>query len=172
MVVISSFAQMSLFFSLVGLFNLLFMWPLVLVLYLAKVEVIEGWTSIPWIPMTGAAILLLVANVLGNFGILWTFDIFLTLGLLIAIPISSAIDTSVYFVEFKGMKLCGVLLIMFGFCVVLLPDNWNEYLSEVLREKLAKWKRREQFRKSGRIQADDTSTAHLSRLRTPSGRVK
>ncbi len=82
----------------------------------------------------------------------------------------SVIDTSIYHAVFRDMKLGGVLLILFGFVVVLLPDNWNEYLAHLLRQRLAKWKRREQLKKNGRVQ--DTSTGHLSRLRTPSGRVK
>ena len=69
------------------------------------------------------------------------------------------------------MKLGGVVLIMLGFLVVLLPDNWNQYLADILRRRLAKWKQEKQMKQNGsRVQ--DTTTAQLSRLRTPSGRVK
>lgn len=68
------------------------------------------------------------------------------------------------------MKLSGVLLICFGFLVVLLPENWNGYLTDAFRNRLKKWKNREENKKNGRIQ--DTTTGHLSRLRTSSGRVK
>lgn len=81
------------------------------------------------------------------------------------------IDASIYHVEFKEMKLGGVVLIMLGFLVVLLPDNWNQYLADILRRRLAKWKQEKQMKQNGsRVQ--DTTTAQLSRLRTPSGRVK
>jgi len=69
------------------------------------------------------------------------------------------------------MKLAGILLILAGFLAVLLPDNWNGYLTGIFRNRLAKWKKREELKKSlGRAQ--DTSTGQLSRLRTSSGRVK
>ena len=69
------------------------------------------------------------------------------------------------------MKLSGVLLIMFGFSVVLLPNNWNHYVTYIIRSWLTTWKTKEVLKKNGsRVQ--DTTTAALSRLRTPSGRVK
>ena len=78
------------------------------------------------------------------------------------------IDILIYKVVFEDMKLGGVILIMVGFAVVLLPDNWNEYLAKVLRANIARFKKKK--KKNGRVQ--DTSTGHLSRLRTPSGRIK
>lgn len=69
------------------------------------------------------------------------------------------------------MKLGGITLLMIGFLVVLLPDNWNQYLADILRRRLAKWKRQEQLKKNG-ARVQDTATAQLSRLRTASGRVK
>ncbi|RWS01993.1 putative thiamine transporter SLC35F3-like protein [Dinothrombium tinctorium] len=166
----TTFAQTALFFTLVGFLNAFLMWPMVLLLYFTGVETLS-WNHIPWLTLSGAATLNLTANLLGNFGVTWTYEIFLTLGLFVAIPISAVIDASVYDVQFKQMKLGGILLIMFGFLVVLLPDNWNQYLADILRSRLAKWKRHEQMKKNGsRVQ--DTTTAQLSRLRTPSGRVK
>jgi hypothetical protein len=84
----TTFAQMSLFFTLVGLLNAFLMWPLVLLLYFFGVETII-WSQIPWTKLMGSAALSLTANVLGNFGLIWTYDVFLTLGLFFAIPISS-----------------------------------------------------------------------------------
>ncbi|XP_054156917.1 putative thiamine transporter SLC35F3 [Oppia nitens] len=165
----TSFAQMSLFFSLIGLMNAILMWPLIMLLYLFGAETIV-WSLIPWTTLTGSAVLLLLANIFGNFGIVWTYELFLNLGIFMAIPISSVIDILIYKSVFQDMKLSGILLIMFGFIVVLLPDNWNEYLGDLLRKRLAKWKRREQIKKNGRVQ--DTSTGQVSRLRTNSGRVK
>ena len=81
------------------------------------------------------------------------------------------VDASVDNVEFEGMKLGDITLLMIGFLVVLLPDNWNQYLADILRRRLAKWKRKEQLKKNG-ARVQDTATAQLSRLRTPSGRVK
>lgn len=81
-------AQMSMFFTLIAILNTFFMWPIVLLLYFTGAETII-WSRIPWLPLSGAALLNLTANVLGNFGVMWTYEVFLILGLLFAIPISS-----------------------------------------------------------------------------------
>lgn len=70
------------------------------------------------------------------------------------------------------MKLGGVLLIVAGTLVVLLPDNWSEHLANFMNTHLTKWKRKETVKGKNGIRIQDTSTAQLSRLRTPSGRVK
>jgi hypothetical protein len=82
------------------------------------------------------------------------------------------VDASVYQIDFQGKKLSGIVLIMIGFLIVLLPDNWNEYLAQLLRARLTKWKRKEAQKKKNQQRVQDTTTAQLSRLRTPSGRVK
>ena len=81
------------------------------------------------------------------------------------------IDIYINSVVFRDMKLAGIILIVAGFLTVLLPDNWNGYLTNIFRKRLANWKKREALKKSvGRVQ--DTTTGQLSRLRTSSGRVK
>lgn len=84
----TTFAQMSLFFTLIGLLNALLMWPMVLLLYFFGAETII-WSKIPWIFVTSASALVLLANVLGYFGVIWTYEVFLNLGILFAIPISA-----------------------------------------------------------------------------------
>lgn len=76
-----------------------------------------------------------------------------------------------YKITFAGMKLAGVLLLMIGFLVCLLPENWNEFLYDLVNERLIKWKKQRSMKKS-RNKVQDLSTGQTSRLRTPSGRVK
>ena len=76
-----------------------------------------------------------------------------------------------YNVVFKEMKLCGILLIICGFAVVILPDNWNQFIANGIRSRVSRWRRSETLKKNG-TRVQDTTTAQLSRLRTPSGRVK
>ncbi|XP_046913786.1 uncharacterized protein LOC124494619 isoform X2 [Dermatophagoides farinae] len=165
----TTFAQMALFHSLVGVLNMLLAWPLILILYATGVEIIV-WSEIPWLFMTGASLCFLIANLIASFGVICTYEFFITLGMFFAIPISAVIDIYINSVIFRDMKLGGVLLILIGFLVVLLPDNWNGYLMNAFRNRLKKWKRREENKKNGRVQ--DTTTGQLSRLRTSSGRVK
>ncbi|XP_077518302.1 solute carrier family 35 member F3-like isoform X1 [Amblyomma americanum] len=163
-----SFGQLSLFFSLIGFLNLLLMWPVLLALYLLRFETIV-WGRMPWGMLAGAGALSLLSNLLGNFGIMWTFEIFLTLGLAFAVPISAIVDVYIYEVIFEGMKLAGILLILIGFMLVLLPEDWPDYLTMMLRYRRSNRRRRSAAKKPT---PQDTTTGHRSRLRTPSGRVK
>lgn len=88
MIGFTTFAQMALFHTLVGILNVLFAWPLVLILYVTGIETII-WSEIPWLYLTGAALCALVANVIASFGLICTYEVFLTLGMFFAIPISS-----------------------------------------------------------------------------------
>ena len=84
----ASVGEMSLFFSLIGFLNAFLMWPMVLLLYFTGAETLF-WNHIPWLPLSGAAALNLTANLLLHFGLYWTYSVFLSLGILFAIPICS-----------------------------------------------------------------------------------
>ncbi|XP_011704876.1 PREDICTED: putative thiamine transporter SLC35F3 isoform X2 [Wasmannia auropunctata] len=128
----TTFGQMSLFFSLIGLCNAALLWPICLALYFSGVETIH-WTKLPWAALLSASILHLVANMLGNFSIAITYDLFITLGLITAVPVSAALDVIFYGAYFMGMKLAGMIFIAVGFFLVMFPDNWPDYITRLLR---------------------------------------
>ncbi|XP_054724743.1 putative thiamine transporter SLC35F3 [Uloborus diversus] len=161
-----SLGQLSFFFSLVGLCNVLLVWPLMLGLYLGRAETLR-WDEVPWLPLLGAAMFLFMANLLGNFGVLWTYEVFLTLGFVCAVPASAVVDVYLYQVLFRGMKLAGIVLTLVGFCLVLLPENWPDYLTLLLR-----WRRRSKNTPQPQQTCTEPRTSYTSRLRTHSGRVK
>lgn len=161
-----SFGQLSLFFTIVGFLDALMLWPLVLTLYFTGAEVII-WSKLPWYPLGGAAFLSLLANILGNLGVVWTYEVFLILGFLFAVPASAVIDVYRYHIKFYGMKLAGIILIVVGFLLVLLPDDWPDYLTMVLR-----WRRNKYTKDNKANKQQDMRSAQTSRLRTLSGRVK
>lgn len=82
-----------------------------------------------------------------------------------------ALDVVLYGVEFEGMKLAGIVLIVVGFFLVMLPDNWPDYIMRLLR-----WSRRRQRGGGGSSRgrdATDYRTGYIrSHLRSPSGRVR
>ncbi|XP_072161324.1 solute carrier family 35 member F3-like [Bemisia tabaci] len=127
----ASYGQIALFFSVIGL-NAALLWPLCLALYFTGVEVIH-WDQIPWPALLSASILSLVANLLGNFCVAVTYELFITLGLITAVPVSAALDVVLYGADFKGMKLAGIILISIGFFLVMFPNNWPDYITRVLR---------------------------------------
>ncbi|XP_022253279.1 putative thiamine transporter SLC35F3 isoform X2 [Limulus polyphemus] len=80
--------QLSIFFTLMGLMNFLIMWPFFITLHVMHIETLH-WNMLPWIPLGGTAALFLVANLIGSFGIVWTYEVFLTLGIVLAVPASA-----------------------------------------------------------------------------------
>ncbi|XP_012268452.2 putative thiamine transporter SLC35F3 isoform X4 [Athalia rosae] len=175
----TTFGQVSLFFSLVGLCNAALLWPICLALYFSGVESVQ-WTRLPWPALLSASILHLVANMLGNFSIALTYDLFITLGLITAVPVSAALDVVLYGAHFVGMKLAGMILIAVGFFLVMFPDNWPDYITRLLRNIIAmshnvRWSRRHRHGSSGGTSRDaiDYRTGYIkSHLRSPSGRVR
>ncbi|CAL1684048.1 unnamed protein product [Lasius platythorax] len=128
----TTFGQMSLFFSLIGLCNAALLWPICLALYFSGAETMN-WGRLPWAALLSASILHLVANMLGNFSIALTYDLFITLGLITAVPVSAALDVIFYGAYFMGMKLAGMIFIAVGFFLVMFPDNWPDYITRLLR---------------------------------------
>lgn len=43
------------------------------------------------------------------------------------------LDVNLNGVVFEGMKLAGTIMIVNGFLLVLLPENWPDYLTRLLR---------------------------------------
>lgn len=128
----ATYGQVSLFFSLIGLLNAMLLWPLCLTLYFTGNETLY-WDRLPWPVLLMASVLSLVANLLGNFSVALTYDLFITLGLITAVPVSAALDVVFYGAHFAGMKLAGMILISIGFFLVMFPDNWPDYITRLLR---------------------------------------
>lgn len=161
----ASYGQVALFFSLISAFNTLLLWPLLVLFYFASLEVIR-WPHIPWCDLMAAAGLTLASNLIGNFGVAVTYETFITLGLIIAVPVSAAVDTRLYQVKFEGMKLAGIILISIGFLLVLFPENWPDYITRLLR-----W-RRTHHAHDDPPRTDTCTGGARSRLRSPSGLVR
>lgn len=161
----ASFNQVAFFFTVISLFNTFLLWPAVLTLYFTRLEIMK-WSHIPWIDLVGAAGLSLVTNLLGNFGIAVTYEIFITLGLVVAVPLSAALDIRLYNVEFVGMKLSGVILIVTGFMLVLTPENWPDFLTKIIHL------RRRPPPEEPPTRQDGSGGGTRSRLRSPSGLIK
>ncbi|CAH2085276.1 unnamed protein product [Euphydryas editha] len=165
-----STGQRALFFSILGIVNATLLWPVCLALYLTGTEQLPAH-RMPWLPLLLASGALLAFHLVFQFGNLMTYNIFVSLGLITAVPISAALDVVLYGVEFEGMKLAGIILITVGFFLVMFPDNWPDYIMRLLR-----WSRRRQRGADGAGRSRDTvdyRTGYIrSHLRSPSGRVR
>ena len=111
-----------------------------------------------------------VANMLANLSVMITYEHFITLGLVAAIPASALYDIQHNLLTFtdNGMKLAGILFICFGFLLVLTPANLTSSLRRSLR-----WRRQVSQVPGSLSTKSDLRTGYIeSRLRSPSGRVR
>ncbi|KAK5650051.1 hypothetical protein RI129_001080 [Pyrocoelia pectoralis] len=175
----ATYGQVALFFSLIGMLNAALLWPFSLGLFLTGVESLH-WDRLPWPALLASSILSLIANLLGNFSVALTYDLFVTLGLITSVPVSAALDVVLYGAHFEGMKLAGMILIAVGFFLVMFPDNWPDYITRLLRNIImlshsARWSRRTKRGTTCQHRRDiiDYRTGYIrSHLRSPSGRVR
>ncbi|XP_059488028.1 solute carrier family 35 member F3 isoform X2 [Neocloeon triangulifer] len=165
----ASRGQIAVCHSALGLMNATLLWPVALGLFLSGSESVP-WPDLPWITLLAASTLLLATNLISNFGTVYTYEFFITIGLIAAVPSSGAVDIVLYHAEFAGMRLSGMILIAIGFFLVFFPDNWPDYITRLLR-----WSRRHRHGALTGQRRDivDYRTGYIrSHLRSPSGRVR
>lgn len=124
--------QIAFTFTTLGFLNAVLLWPVCLALYLTGTETMPS-DRMPWVLLLIASILLLVFHMLTQFSAAVTYNMFVTLGLITAVPVSGALDVVLYGTTFAGMKLAGVILIVVGFFLVMFPENWPDYITRLLR---------------------------------------
>ncbi|KAL9891903.1 putative thiamine transporter SLC35F3 isoform X3 [Glossina fuscipes] len=171
--------QIAFTFTTLGFLNALLIWPVCVALYFTGTESMPS-DRMPWIILLIASILLLVFHILMQFSSAVTYNMFVTLGLITAVPVSGALDVVLYGATFAGMKLAGVILIAVGFFLVMFPENWPDYITRLLRNIIllghnARWGRGPRH---GSLAGQhptiiDYRTGYIrSHLRSPSGRVR
>ena len=125
----ASFYQMALFLSSIGLFSTLFLWPIVLVLHLVRVEELS---NIPWGYICASSALGVLFNFSINFGIAYTFPLFISIGTLLGIPLNAVVDLLARGVEFGNWKFTATDFIVGGFLLMLTRPCDSEYLQTKL----------------------------------------
>uniref|UniRef100_A0AAG5CQN7 EamA domain-containing protein n=1 Tax=Anopheles atroparvus TaxID=41427 RepID=A0AAG5CQN7_ANOAO len=160
--------QIAFTFSIIGFLNAAILWPVCIALYFTGAEIMP-WETLPWVVLLMASVLLLVFHILTQFSSAVTYNMFVTLGLITAVPVSAALDIVLYGAQFAGMKLAGIILIAVGFFLVMFPDNWPDYITRLLR-----WGRHPRSgTPSQHRDVIDYRTGYIrSHLRSPSGRVR
>ncbi|XP_077990729.1 solute carrier family 35 member F4-like [Glandiceps talaboti] len=121
----ASLGQVSLFLTLLGIFDLLFLWPLSFVLRVTGVEVWD-WTNMPWDFLCASAALGVVFNFLVNFGVAYTYPLYIAIGLALGIPLNAVVDYIWRDNTFGVIKIVGTVLIIGGFIVMVLPKSWHD----------------------------------------------
>jgi solute carrier family 35 protein F3/4 len=126
----ASIYQMSLFLSSLGLFSTLFLWPVVLTLQVTHTEVIAGPdVKIPWLFLSASSALSVLFNFSINFGIAYTYPLFISLGTVLSIPVNALVDLLARRVNlFSTWKFAAVDLIVAGFLLMLLPPRDSRWI--------------------------------------------
>ncbi|XP_038049255.1 putative thiamine transporter SLC35F3 [Patiria miniata] len=126
----ASSGQVSLFLSVLGIFNILCLWPFIIIFYYTDVET-WSFDNIPWDYLCGSAALSVAFNFLINFGIALTYPLFIALGTVVGIPLNAVVDLLFRGKNFSNFKIGGSVLVVVGFLIMLMP--------ETLQAKAACW---------------------------------
>lgn len=117
--------QMTLFLSSLGLFSTLLLWPIALILHVLKVEEI---TNVPWLYLCASSALSVVFNLSINFGIAYTFPLFISIGTLLGIPLNAVVDQVLRNVTILNWKFPATEFIIAGFILMLLPPSDSQFI--------------------------------------------
>ena len=108
---------MGLFLSSLGLFITITFWPILLLLHFLHVERLE---HIPWGFICANSALGLLFNFSINFGIAYTFPLFISLGTVLGIPLNAIVDVVIRHTPFFATwKFTATDLIVGGFLLML-----------------------------------------------------
>ncbi|XP_066273112.1 solute carrier family 35 member F3-like isoform X2 [Branchiostoma lanceolatum] len=127
----ASVGQVSLFLSCLGILDLLGLWPVMLSLYYGQVETMD-WYHLPWSYLCGGAALGLAFNFFINFGIAFTFPLFISLGTVLGIPLNAGVDAVFRGVTFGPLKAGGAALVVGGFLLMLAPEEAHRKVCDVM----------------------------------------
>jgi solute carrier family 35 protein F3/4 len=98
-------------------------------LYLSEFEVV---VDVPWNYLCGSSALGVLFNFFINFGIAYTFPLFISLGTVMGIPVSALVDAFVRHVDLLNWKITGMDLIVGGFLLMLLPPSASVWVQSKL----------------------------------------
>ena len=117
---------MGLFLSSLGLFITVAFWPFVVLLHYLHVERVEG---VPWGFICAHSALSLLFNFSINFGIAYTFPLFISLGTVLGIPLNALVDVVVrHTMFFSTWKFTATDLIVGGFLLMLVPPVDSQWI--------------------------------------------
>lgn len=125
----ATLGQVSLFLSCLSLLSTVLLWPLIVIFHYTRWEEFK-WEDIPWKYLCGNAVLGMIFNFLINFGIAFTYPLFISLGTVLGIPINAVTDYLFRGAAFGSYKIVAAFSIVIGFLFMLLPKEFEETLQE------------------------------------------
>ncbi|XP_077975754.1 solute carrier family 35 member F3-like isoform X2 [Styela clava] len=126
----ATLGQVSLFLTYLGISNIFLMWTIFITLYFTNVEHFTG-DNIPWNPLIASSFLGLVFNYVLSFGVAYTYPLFISIALMLGVPLNAVVDVAVRGVTFNATRVLAASLVLLGFAIMLLPDHFNNPIHDV-----------------------------------------
>ena len=128
--------SMFLFFGLLGLCNLIFLWPLLFLIYYSGIERISlrDWDTVGLLTLTG------LVNVLSDYfwarSVLLTSPLIASVGLCLTIPLALLADFFVSDVKHSNLYIFGAVCVLVGFVLVNLKATQSPSLKSIFKDHL------------------------------------
>ncbi|XP_065323229.1 uncharacterized protein LOC135930370 isoform X2 [Gordionus sp. m RMFG-2023] len=124
--------KMAFFYFVLCIANLLLFWPVAILFHFTKVERVS-WKRVKWLHLLASAVLHTAHILLLEFGPLIACSNYTTLG----ICFSVIINADMYFnnLNFNRMLQISYAFILFGFILLLLPEEWHNFTGKIVRVK-------------------------------------
>ena len=108
------------FLSYLGLFNLCFSWSIVLLLDFTNAEPLPK--EYPWFFLFGSSVLGLLFDFSINFGIAFSYPLFISIGTILGIPLNFILDLIIHGTHFGLLPSLGCIVIISSFLTLITSD--------------------------------------------------
>lgn len=121
----ATLGEVSLFLSILALISTFVLWVVPLALHLAGVEILK---QLPWKFLMPNALLGLLFNFLINFGIAFTYPLFISLGTVLGIPVNAVADYVFRDIVITALKYVSAACILTAFFFMLLTPKVSHHV--------------------------------------------
>lgn len=120
--------QVARFLGLLGFYTFVLTWPAVLLLIIYSDQTMPGADTLAWVYQIAHALAALSCNFLINFGVARTYPLFISIGTVLGIPMSMAVDcvlrgSATRRALVQPLSLVGAGCILVAFCIMLWRDR-------------------------------------------------
>ncbi len=101
--------------------------------------------DIPWTYIIASSLAGVLFNFAINFGIAYTFPLFISLGTIMGVPINAIFDAFIRHVDLVNWKITAMDLIIGGFLLILAPPSLSRKIERFLICCKTKFKKRKTY---------------------------
>uniref|UniRef100_A0A671N429 Solute carrier family 35 member F3a n=1 Tax=Sinocyclocheilus anshuiensis TaxID=1608454 RepID=A0A671N429_9TELE len=120
--------EAAVYLTVLGGANLVFISAVPLMLLITGAEDFVSPRDLPWPSICGMSALLLVFNFLLNFGVLIKLPTLISLGVILSVPVNAVVCCYKFL---NSVRIIAVSIICMGFLLLLLPEDWDQFLPQL-----------------------------------------